>query len=263
MFERYRVAFAAPQDAPGGGGTPPNAGVGAGTVDVNELVNQVVGKRVKKEFSRMMESLPTLIQGAIKEAIGQKPADGANGQQPAPANSGEGQDRLSLKGLHEQIANLQKGIESERQARQKAEDGNRLLRIRSEVESHVLRHLGADSPNAPLVLSHFLPSFSEENGAVGRKTRDEYGTEQFVGVKDAVDEMFKQELKHLLPARNGTLPPARVQPTVGSTFRPPGPASPVQMNPLAAEFIEGLAASGRPEMANAVMASLQNGTAPK
>ena len=236
------------------GGDTPNAGAG----DIDAKINKAMSNWMK----RLEAKIPQLVEAKL-EAMVQE--DGPPSTPTAPSNSApDAEQRLTLKSLQEQVAKLQKGIETERAARVKAEDGNRTLRVRSEVESHVLRHLGADSPNLPLVLSHFLPQFADKDGAVVRRHLDEYGQERFVAVKDAVDELFKQDLKHLLPARNGSLPPARVMPTNGSPFRSPGPTTPAQMNPLAAEFIEGLAASGRPEMANMVLTSMQqNGTTQK
>lgn len=251
-------------DKPDEGAVKPSNADASVTAEMKQEIQKVVMGIFKEAVPRLIqkavsESIPAALDQIAEKAIKEEPAD------PGKGNPADAEQKLTLKALNEQIAKLTQGIESERKARTDAENQARDIRRLSEVESHFARHLGADSPHLKPYLAHYSAQFSEHEGKVGRKTQDQYGVDQFVPLKDAVDELFKSELKHLTQqSRVGQLPGVRPQangfPVPREQPKQPG------LTVMQQEHYEHMLRSGQNDQAasyaNAILGQ-QNGTAQK
>src|SRR5579884_2405527 len=133
-----------------------STGTGAVTAEMRNEFQKVVMGILKDAMPRMIaqsiqQVLPAALEG-IKGEANQKGPEAA----AAAANSGDSEQKLSLKALHEQIAKLNQGIQERDRRVQEAEAKAREVRLRSEVTSQFARHLGADSPHLTPYVNHFL-----------------------------------------------------------------------------------------------------------
>lgn len=251
MFERYRLAFCAELDAPAGGGTP-----ALDSAAIQKLIDDAVGKALAARLPRVKNTEETIAK-MVADAIAKVPP-----QVAAPIETTiETPEKLNLKTLQEQVDKerradraafdkLQQQLKDEREA-------NTKLRIRSDVEQHFARHLGADSKHIKPYVNEYLGQFIHKDGQTYRKGDDGYGGETLSPVDKGIDEMFKSDLGHLIPARNGGLPPRNQPGQRGSAWSPPVDRAPQGMNPMDAEALEAISKS-RPELAAGLAASFAN-----
>lgn len=226
---------------------------------IHDTINEILPKAIHARVSRTEESLAEVVKAELaKMSAAAKPADQVKtpeGDQPA----GD-QQRLTVKAVQEsfqaEIAALKKGIADERKARAEAEQKEVATRTRSEVQSHFAKHLGADSPHIRPYVNEYMAQFEYKDGAVVRKTKDDYGMDQFVPVDQAVASLMQSDLKHLVPARNGKLPPAGMNGLNGSPYSAPRPPEVRGMNMLDRDLIEAVA-KDRPELAQALFEQAQ------
>lgn len=155
------------------------------------IVKEIVPRTIKQSLSEQSDTL--------LDQLADKMIQSAAGDDPAPANGGEQtQEKLSLKALQQKLDEMQRGIK-ERDEQIKTERQNAMnLRLRSDVQSHFARHLGADSPHLEPYVNHFLSQFVDHEGKTARKTKNDYGEDTYLPAAQAIDEMFKGDLKHLV-----------------------------------------------------------------
>lgn len=189
-------------NAPAGSGMPATAvsasgnaesGNDAGTVGleqiVNEAINKALGPRIRREFERFEKLLADKTQPTQEQATA------------APeAQQGE---RSSIKQLEQQLMQLKRELETKEKQRSEAERRADDTRLYGDVTQHFARHIGADSPDLEPYVSAHKSSFRIRDGLTFYVKPNEYGEETYVPAKDAVDEMFKTSLKHLVQ-RNKT-----------------------------------------------------------
>lgn len=230
------------------GGT--SSGINAESIEklVNEAVSKAIGARLKRL------NLEDQITAAVDKHLEKIASETAPNQQidaskqAAPVNGGEETQRLSLKALNEQIANLTKGIEAERKRSAEAEAKARDIRRTSSVESAFAKHLGADSPHLKPYVNMYQAQFEDRDGVIGRKSVGEYGDEKFVPLDDAIGELFKGELKHLVQTNKAAAMPANGwRGAVGQPMQQQAQGQ-QRANPLLMEIAQGLNDT-RPEAA--------------
>lgn len=262
-----------PTDAPAGGDKPAS-GAAPDIAALDKLISDKVRDAVHARISRTEEKLANIVATEIAK-IGsakseEKKPDPAQSEDKTKVAKEEAEHRLSLKALQEQIANLNKGIEQERQARARAEQQAVETMKRSEVVAQFAKYLGAESPHLAPYVNHYLTSFEVRDGKVVRKVLGEYDQEQYLAAEKAVEDLFKGDLKHLVQtSKAAQMPPAGFSQVRGQPYVPPQQQRPATtgLNPLEADLIEAVAMSGRPELAQALhqhaMSQQANGTTPQ
>lgn len=242
-------------------GDTSNAGSDTANLDakINKAMSNHMGRLEKRLAQMFNENLSKSVESYLEKMV----------QTEAPANTAapspeEAQGKLTLKALQEQIANLTKGIEARDKAIQEERQKSSQVRMRSEVQAHFARHLGADNKLLPSQVKFYLDQFTDKDGQIVRKVVDEYGNESYAPVKEAIDQLFQDELKHLVqaPSRAPNLPPngLRTNNTLtGNPFAPQRPSigNVSNINQLDMEMLQMVADTGRPELAQALLAQAQ------
>ncbi len=192
-----------------------SSGAGAVTPELKQELQKIVMGIVKDFVPRAIKQSLESSSDTMLDQLADKLIQSANGDESsgtaAPANGGgdKQQDRLTLKTLQEQIVKLNQGIQERDRKVTEAEQRARETRIRSDVHTQFSRYLGADSPHLAPYVNHFLAQFADHDGQTSRKIKNEYGEDAYMPASQAIDELFKGDLKHLVqPARNGGLVPA-------------------------------------------------------
>lgn len=248
MFERYRLAFCAEQDAPAGGGTP-----ALDSATIQKLIDESIGKALAARMPRVKNTEETIAK-MVADAIAKMPSGQPVAQLDAVVETPE---KLTLKTLQEQRASDRKAFLELQQQLKDERDNNVKMRIRADVEQHFARHLGADSKHIKPYVNTYLDQFIHKDGQTYRKGDDGYGNESLSPVDKGIDEMFKSDLSHLIQARNAGLPPRNQPGQRGSAWTPPVNQAPQGMNPMDAEALEAISKS-RPELAAGLAASFAN-----
>jgi hypothetical protein len=244
----------APSGSGGNGGSGSGNSGGLDGASVVALVNETVNKANSPWVQRFNERIK-----ALDEVIAKLSASSAERQPQEPTQPVAGNDasteKLSLKALHEQIANLNKAIESERQARAKAEAGAKDARMRAEVERRLTAKLGADNPLVPTLMDSLYDvkkRFVETaDGRLAVKFTDA-GYDDFKPLDEGVEALFSNELKHLVQqSKAAALPPTPSNYRVAGQPIPQAPRG-MTVNPILAEIAGGIA-KDRPELTQQLM----------
>lgn len=246
-----------PPDTVAGADTPANANAGdtanASSSDIDARINRIITARLERQDKKLEQRFDQLTQ--ILETIA-KPKDAQEPvKQQAASNDASG-DKLSLKTLQEQIASLNKGIQERDQRVKEAEQKARDVRLRSDVQSHFARHLGADSPHLRPYVNEFMSQFTDMDGHTVRMVKNDYGEPQHIPVASAVDELFKGELNHLVKQSKASALPRPGQQLTGNPFQlQTQQEQPTGLNPILGEFARHYAQQGEASMANAIVAA--------
>lgn len=220
---------------------------------MQKMIEDAVGKALAARLPRVKNTEETIAK-MVQDAISKIPAPQA---QTGVDNAVDTPEKLNLKTLQEQVANERKArLDLEKNLQEERARGVQ-MRVRSDVEQHFARHLGADSKHIKPYVNTYLDQFVHKDGQTYRKGDDGYGGEVLLPVDKGIDEMFKNDLSHLIPARNAGLPPRNQPGQRGSAWTPPVNQAPQGMNPMDAEAIEAISKS-RPELAAALAASYAN-----
>lgn len=182
---------------------------GVNEEQLQQMIQKVVMGITKEAIPRMVQKsieglVPTLLDKIAEEALKEAPDAATNA-----ASDVAGDAKPTLKALQQQLLEMQRGIK-ERDEQIKTERQNALnMRLRSDVQTHFAKHLGADSPHLEPYVNHFMSQFADHEGRTARKVKNEYGEDTYVPVDKAIDEMFKGDLKHLVQqSRANALPNA-------------------------------------------------------
>lgn len=224
---------------------------------IQKMIEDGVGKALAARLPRVKnteETLAKMVADAIAKIVPQQVAPGVDSTVETP-------EKLNLKTLQEQVAKERasdrKAFETLQQQLKDEREANTRLRIRTDVEQHFARHLGADSKHIKPYVNTYLDQFVHKDGQTYRKGDDGYGNEALIPVDKGIDEMFKADLNHLIPAKNAGLPPRNQPGQRGTAWTPPVNQAPQGMNPMDAEAIEAISKS-RPELAAALANSFAN-----
>lgn len=203
------------------GGASDNAqsGNGAGNAgDIERIVNEAISKALGPRLKRATSSIEEMVAARVQEAISKLPAS-------APAQDPDPPKKLNLESLDQKVdarlKALQDELAAERKQRAEAEAKVIDTRRRADLESHFARHMGADSPHLRAYLREYADQFQHRDGITYRVVKDEFGDESYIPADRAVEELFKSELKHLVPQRSAGLPPSSLARGVPM----PGPAA--------------------------------------
>lgn len=238
------------------GGVKPEGGAAPDLAELKKLIhdtiNDVLPKAVHARVTRTEETLAELVKAELGKLSSAQPQE-----KKEPATDSE---KLTLKALQDQIAQLNKGIEAERKARSEAENAAVRTRKDAEVRSHFARHLQGDAArHMDPYLKFYGDDFQVKDGVVGRVVKGEYGDEQFVPVNKAVDDLFAGDLKHLIQqSKAGNLPPVGAR---GAQGQPVSRLQPSETRPFFMDEVVSELAKDRPEVASSLLQQAPNGTA--
>lgn len=223
--------------------------------DIDARINRIVTARLERHEKKLESRFDQLTQ-LLEKVAGDK-TDAEPVKKP-DGNSAEGeQQKLTLKALQDQIAQLNKGIENERKKREEAEAVSARTRKDAEVRAHFARHLQGDAArHLDPYLKFYGDQFQIQDGVIGRLVKEDSGYETFVPAGKAVDDLFAGDLKHLVQqSKAGNLPPASHRGNGQPIHRQPSsPTRPFFMDAVVDEI-----AKDRPELA-ATLAPAPNGT---
>ncbi len=194
-------------------------------IDIERMVNDAVSKALGPRLKRATSSMEEMIAARVSEALAKiAPVD------PSPRVSEPDSDvsqKLTVKALDQrvdtQMKALQAELASERKARADAESKATQTRLRADLESHFSKHIGSDNPHLKAYLNEYASQFQHRDGVTYRVSKDEYGEDALVPIDRAAEELFKNELKHLVPQRSANLPPTSI--ARGMPFTGQGPAN--------------------------------------
>lgn len=250
-------------DAPGSGVTDPSV---TGGVNPGSAAGGVTPE-LRNEIQRMVagivrDAVPRAVKAAIGDSLAPIQDALAQKAQPQPqqqSEPGDGADsRPTMKALQDRIAKLEQGIEARDKKLAEADNKTRQMRLQNEVHQSFAKHLGADSPHLGPYVAHYLGQFVDQDGRSMRKVLDEYGTEKFVPLEDAVGELFKGELKHLVQHSKADKLP-QPHPGLRGAFRAPqqnGATAPQgRVSPFVAQFAQQYADQGDDGMAQGLMSA--------
>lgn len=237
-------------------GSAPDSASGSGAMnpdDLTKLVNDTVSKAIAARMKRM--NIEDQIEAAVEKALSANKAAPA-AEAPAEAGMSEGTDiqtnRANLKGVASELAALKAELQKERQARSAAEQRAVQERLQADLKSTFSKHAGADNPHLDPYLNHYASQFKHHEGKTYRVRKNDFGEEEMIPLDVAAEEMFKNELKHLVPARSQNLPPASI--ARGMPFGHPGAQVQGQAaNPLLQQIGLHFASHGDVDIANALM----------
>jgi len=203
--------------ADGTHGTGPNNSASASgmasdgsTVDIERMINDAVSKAIGSRMKRL--NLEEQINATVQKAL----ASVVTAQAPTQAESaevqshGDTEQRLNLKTINSQLKAMQDELAKERQARQEAEQRAAQQKLRTDLHSAFAKHAGADNPHLPAYLTQWEGKFKVHEGETFLSRSDEYGAEELVALDMAAEQLFKNELKHLVPSKTPNLPPASI-----------------------------------------------------
>jgi hypothetical protein len=181
--------------------------IAVGEADIDRAIKKALRKMgVFEDLNLIKTSIAQLAKTSETPAV--KPTEPT----PTTGNSAEGEQRTTLKSLQEQIVDLTRGIEAQKQATAAAEANARNVRIQSDVRAAFAKHLGADSLHIDPYVHSYLGQFVDKEGKTMRKAIGEYNEERLLSVADGVEDLFKTDLKHLVTPQSkaGVLPPTGV-----------------------------------------------------
>lgn len=237
-------------------GSPSDKGENGAALDsaaIQKLVEETVGKALAARMPRVKNTEETIAK-MVADAMAKLPAPQAAA--PGSDNSVE-PEKLTLKTLQAEREADRKAFLALQQQLKDEREANTKMRIRADVEQHFARHLGADSKHIKPYVNTYLDQFVHKDGQTYRKGDDGYGNEVLSPVDKGIDEMFKNDLNHLIPARNGGLPPRQQPGQRGQQWTAPVNQAPQGMSPMDAEALDAISKS-RPELAAALASSFAN-----
>ncbi len=195
-------------------------------IDIERLVNDAVSKALGPRLKRATSSLEEMVAARVSEALA-KIAPVEQAKVPAPVSDDEPSQKLTVRALDQrvdtQMKALQAELASERKARADAESKATQTRLRADLESHFSKHIGSDNPHLKAYLNEYAGQFQHRDGITYRVSKDEYGEDAYVPIDRAAEDLFKNELKHLVPQRSANLPPTSI--ARGMPFTGQGPAN--------------------------------------
>jgi hypothetical protein len=166
---------------------------------INDAVSKAIGSRMKRL------NLEEQITAAVQKTLAATQA--APAEQAAEAPSHGEPERLNLKTIDARFKAVQEELARERQARQAAEQSATQTRLRNDLQNAFAKHAGSDNPHLQHYLNSYLGQFKVENGVTYHSRKDEFGSEEMVPLDVAAEQLFKSELKHLVPSKTPNLPP--------------------------------------------------------
>lgn len=193
----------------GNSGSAPGSASDASGVDIERMINDAVSKAIGSRMKRLNleEQITAQVQKALSAVAVQAPtqAEPAEGQ-----SHGDADQRVNLKTLNSQLKAMQDRMEAAEKKAQEAEARAAQQKLRTDLHSAFAKHAGADNPHLPAYLTQWEGKFRVHEGQTYQTRRDEYGNEELVPLEMAAEQLFKSDLKHLIPSKTPNLPPASI-----------------------------------------------------
>jgi hypothetical protein len=193
---------------------PNNSGSGSGnpsdasSVDIERLINDAVSKALGARMKRL--NVEEQINAAVQKALSAVTPAPAQADPAEVPNHGDTEQRLNLKTVNSQIKAMQEELAAERRARQEADSRATQMKMRTDLQGAFSKYAGSDNPHLPAYLNHYADKFRVHEGATYQIGKDDFGNEELVPLDMAVDHLFKNELKHLVPKNTPNLPPTSI-----------------------------------------------------
>lgn len=224
---------------------------------VNDKVHAAITEREKRSAGSVEEQVAKHVADLKAKADEAAKAEDAK---KAAAADGGASDKITLKSLQEQIAKQQESFAAQlaasNKARQDAEQKARETRMRADVQSMFGARVGADNPHIKANLAamfdidkRFVPL---DDGSTGIKFKREGGYEETMPLDKGFDELLSGELKHVVPAKAGNLPPTGFRGIPGQPYRAPQPGQ--QAQPGLMGIVATQLGTTSPDAGNALMA---------
>lgn len=203
-----------PNNADPSSGNGGNSGSGPGSpsdvnsVDIERMINDAVSKALGARMKRL--NLEEQIAQSVQKALAAN-APASTQAEPAQAQDhGDVEQRTNLKTVSSQLKAMQERIDAAERKAQEAEARAAQEKLRSDLQTAFAKHAGADNPHLPAYLNHYATKFRVHEGATYQVGKDEFGNDELVPLDLATEQLFKGELKHLIPKTTPNLPPASI-----------------------------------------------------
>jgi len=198
-------------DAPSGNGANSGSGSGNpsdGNVDIERMINDAVSKALGARMKRL--NVEEQINAAVQKALAAVSPATTQAEPAEVQNHGDVEQRLNLKTLDARFKAMQDQIAAAERRAQEADDRAAQSKLRSDLQAAFAKHAGADNPHIPAYLNHYAGQFRVQDGSTYQLRKDEFGQEELVPLEMATEQLFKNELKHLLPTKQVNLPPTSI-----------------------------------------------------
>lgn len=171
--------------------------------DMERMINEAVSKALGARMRRL--NIEEMVTKAIEQHM---PATQPKEIVATPASD---EPATTVKALDSQTKamyqQLKTELEAERKARADAEARASQTKLQSDLRAAFAKHMGDDNPHLGVYLDAKARDFQVRDGHTYRVTKDEFGDEQIIPLDKAAEDLFKGELKHLVPQRQANLPP--------------------------------------------------------
>lgn len=214
--------------ADGTPGSGSNSGSGSGnpsggdSPDIERMINDAVSKALGARMKRL--NLEEQIAAAVQKTLAAAQSAPAQAETAQAQDHGDQEQRTNLKTLNSQMKAMQERLDAEVRARQEAESRATQVKLQSDLHGVFAKHVGADNPHLPAYLNHYAGQFRVQEGATYQLRKDEFGNDELVPLDLAAEQLFKGELKHLVPKTTPNLPPASI--VRGTPIAQPGQGQP-------------------------------------
>jgi hypothetical protein len=207
-----------PENADGTHGTGPSASVGdtasgngaVNPADMERMINEAVSKAIGARMRRL--NIDEMVAKALEQhafpaaVAAQKPGIAA-----ADTSTMSDPEKLTVKTLDAQVKaqlkTMQDRLDASEKARVEAETKATQTRLQSDLRTTFTKHMGADNPHLDAYLNVYANRFQVRDGQTYQVSQDAFGDEQITPLDSAAEALFKNELKHLIPAKASNLPP--------------------------------------------------------
>jgi len=177
-------------------------------VDIERMINDAVSKALGARMKRL--NVEEQINAAVQKALASTIPATAQAETAEAPSHGETEQRTNLKTLNSQLKAMQERIDAAERKAKEADDRAAQARLRSDLQAAFAKHAGADNPHLPAYLNHYAGQFRVQDGNTYQLRKDDFGNDELVPLDLAAEQLFKSELKHLIPKAQPNLPPASI-----------------------------------------------------
>lgn len=170
---------------------------------MEDQINDLISAGISGTFKRL--NLGEQIKQALTDGLAGMTAAQPKAQVEAVETT---EEKLSLKSLQTQLLAEQKGRKDLETALTNERKAGREAKLKGEVKAQFTKALGADSLHLEPYVNHYMNRFGmNEDGSVYMNTRDEAGFEVKAPLEVGFKQLAETDLKHVIPAQAGKLPP--------------------------------------------------------
>lgn len=164
---------------------------------INDALNKALGPRLKRETTKLSESVEKIVQAKLANLI--QPAEATPS---GPVDESANNEKVNLKTLDSRFKAMQDRIDAAEKKAKDADTRAEHTRMQSDLQSAFSKHAGQDNPHLPAYLNMYAGQFRVHEGQTYRVSKNEFGEEQLTPLDQAASDMFSGELKHLVPSQS-------------------------------------------------------------